>query len=294
MSQRGRRHPHKGAFVLHAAIAGRMLAWTSDQGLGSGHMESLPESAGTLEWAESYARRGWPIIPLVGKVPAVRRWQLFEATRVNVRYWFGNRRSNIGLRTGVSGYVVVDTDTPEADRWVRDHLPGTPMRAVSGMGSVHRYYRCPTSPEIRNRQGWNGISGLDLRGFGGYIVLPGSIHPANGGPYEWTTDVWPPSGLPVFSATWVAGRNAAVRRAVTEVLDPGRMYARARAYLAGVEPAVSGQGGHTKTFTTALKLARLVNRDPELLWALLCEYNTRCRPPWSERELRHKWTEALR
>src|SRR3712207_4846963 len=68
-------------------------------------MEELPESAGPLEHAEHYARMGWPIIPLVGKVPALRRWQLFEATPVNVRFWFGSRRCNLGLRTGESGYV---------------------------------------------------------------------------------------------------------------------------------------------------------------------------------------------
>ena len=49
---------------------------------------------------------------------------------------------------------------------------------------------------------------------------------------------------------------------------------------------MSGQGGHTKTFTTALKLARVVNYDAELLWLLLTEYNVRCQPPWSEKELR--------
>src|SRR5438876_12256544 len=116
-------------------------------------MEHLPESASLLESAESYARTGWPIIPLVGKVPAVRHWQLFEATPINVRFWFGNRRCNLGLRTGESGYVVIDTDTPEAEAWVLNHCDETPMRAVSGTGSRHRYYRCPPRKEIRNRQG---------------------------------------------------------------------------------------------------------------------------------------------
>src|SRR3954463_16620706 len=105
-------------------------------------MGTLPDSAGTREWAEAYAARRWPIIPLVGKVPAVRKWQLFEATPVNVRFWFGSRRCNVGLRTGESGYVVVDTDTAHAEDWVRRQLPETPMRARSGGG-----------------QGWGGLSG---------------------------------------------------------------------------------------------------------------------------------------
>src|SRR5207248_911657 len=97
--------------------------------------------------------------------------------------------------------------------------------------------------------------------------------------YEWLTSIRLPSGLPAFSPTWVDSRKAAVRTAVAAVFAPGRLVERARLYLSKIEPAVSGEGGHTKTFTTALKLARLVNRDPELLWALLCEYNARCRPP---------------
>jgi hypothetical protein len=257
-------------------------------------MERLCESNGTLEWAEAYARMGWPIIPLVGKVPAVCRWPLFEASPVSIRFWFGNRRCNLGLRTGDSGYLVIDTDTPEAEEWVLNHCDETPMRAVSGSGSRHRYYRCPPRKEIRNRQGLFGIHGLDVRGHGGYIVLPPSVHPATGKQYEWMTETWHPSGLPPFSPRWVYERKRSVRTAVACVLEPSRPEDRARAYLAKIEPAVSGQGGHTKTFTTALKLARVVNYDAELLWVLLTEYNARCEPPWSEEELRHKWEDTLK
>jgi len=69
---------------------------------------------------------------------------------------------------------------------------------------------------------------------------------------------------------------------------------RARRYLAKIEPAVSGEGGHNKTFSTACKLARFVNYDGELLWLLLLEYNARCLPPWDEKALRHKWSDALK
>lgn len=256
-------------------------------------MEVL-ETVGPLSWAEQYVRQNWPIIPLLGKVPAVRRWQSFEASAADLGYWFGTRRCNMGLRTGESGYVVIDTDTAEADAWVREHLPETPMLALSGRGSRHRYFRAPERREIRNRQGWNGIQGLDIRGTGGYIVLPGSVHPDTGRLYEWLTDISRPSELPAFSPSWVPERTSVIRDAVARVLEPLPRLDQARAYLAKIEPAVSGSGGHTKTFTTALKLARIVEHDPEALWQLLCEYNARCEPPWSEKELRHKWEDALR
>ncbi|MFL5328567.1 MAG: bifunctional DNA primase/polymerase [Gemmataceae bacterium] len=255
-------------------------------------MERVTESTGTLEWARTYTELRWPIIPLVGKVPAVRGWRDFRVTAADLEYWFKTRRCNIGLRTGESGYIVVDTDSTDAENWAASHLPETPMRALTGTGSRHRYYRTPKCREIRNKQGWNGIPGLDVRGQGGYIVLPGSIHPLTGKPYEWEAGFSLPQGLPPFSLSLVRDTER-VRASVAGILDPDRALARGRAYLAKIEPAVSGQAGHTKTFTTALKLARVVGYDSELLWQLLCEYNARCEPSWSEKELRHKWADAL-
>src|SRR5207248_2438410 len=103
------------------------------------------------------------------------------------------------------------TDTDESEQWVIEHLPETPMRAVSGDGSTHRYYQTPPKKEIRNKQGWKRISGLDLRGTGGFIVLPPSVYPETGRPYEWLTDLSQPEGLPVFSPRWVYERKRLVQ-----------------------------------------------------------------------------------
>jgi hypothetical protein len=260
-------------------------------------METRPdESHDLLTAARAYATLGLPIIPLRGKVPAVTAWQHFIANAVNVNLWFSpDRRANIGLRTGESGYIVIDTDTEEAERWVRAHLPESPMRALSGNGSTHRYYQRPPRKEIRNRQGLRGIHGLDVRGHAGYIVLPPSRHPETGKPYQWLTDFRHPEGLPRFSPAWVYRRTRCrLRTAVALDADRGHLLYRARLYLAKIEPAVSGEGGHNKMFGTANKLARLVNYDEDLLWALLQEYNERCLPPFSERELRHKFDDALK
>jgi len=94
--------------------------------------------------------------------------------------------------------VVIDTDSDAAEAWVRAPCAETPLRAVSGSGSLHRYYRRPGGVEIRNRQGFNGIRGLDVRGSGGYIVLPPSVHPEADNRSEWLTDFSLPEGLPRF------------------------------------------------------------------------------------------------
>jgi hypothetical protein len=66
---------------------------------------------------------------------------------------------------------------------------------------------------------------------------------------------------------------------------------RARAYLAKIPSAISGAGGHDKTFTAACALVRFGLSASEA-WPLLLEYNARCSPPWNERELEHKLRDA--
>jgi hypothetical protein len=64
--------------------------------------------------------------------------------------------------------------------------------------------------------------------------------------------------------------------------------ARARAYVAKMAPAVEGQGGDRQTYTVAATLVKDFALTPEQALPLLLEYNTRCRPPWQESDLRRK------
>jgi hypothetical protein len=261
-------------------------------------MDKLPDTSGILQAAREYAALGLPIIPLNGKVPAVRDWQRFVADAVNVTLWFSPARgANIGLRTGESGYVVIDTDTEEAEAWVRAHCTATPMTARSGAGSLHRYYANPARKEVRNRQGLKGIRGLDVRGHGGYIVLPPSVHPDTGRAYEWLTELRPPVELPRFSPTWVYQRTR--RKVHAEALSPSPDFLELRATrwlqtVARESPAVSGQGGHNATFRAACKLVHYfqVGRDAAIR-LMLAVYNPCCRPPWSEKEIEHKVDSAI-
>jgi RecA-family ATPase len=69
---------------------------------------------------------------------------------------------------------------------------------------------------------------------------------------------------------------------------------RARAYLAHCPPAISGAGGHSTTYTVAVALVHGFSLNKiDALW-LLGEYNAKCVPPWSTRELEHKIDEAIK
>jgi hypothetical protein len=67
---------------------------------------------------------------------------------------------------------------------------------------------------------------------------------------------------------------------------------RAESYLHFCDPAVSGQGGHGRTFVVAMKLTRGFGLDENTAYALMCGWNLRCSPPWCERDLRRKIHQA--
>ena len=69
---------------------------------------------------------------------------------------------------------------------------------------------------------------------------------------------------------------------------------RARRYLDTIPGAVSGSGGHDQTFKAACSLVLGFNLTKAEAFVLMSEYNNRCEPRWSERELRHKIESADR
>ena len=74
-------------------------------------------------------------------------------------------------------------------------------------------------------------------------------------------------------------------------MDP---FDRARAYVAKIPPAISGQGGHSRTFHVACVLMHGFTLDIEEAVTVFQEYNHRCEPPWKDSQLRHKLLDALK
>jgi len=63
---------------------------------------------------------------------------------------------------------------------------------------------------------------------------------------------------------------------------------RGRNYLSKIPGAIEGQGGDAQTYNAAIKLVHVLKLEEQDAWALMNEYNLRCEPPWTEKELRHK------
>lgn len=63
---------------------------------------------------------------------------------------------------------------------------------------------------------------------------------------------------------------------------------RARLYVRKIDPAVSGQSGHNRTFHVACVLVHGFDLPDGDALTILREWNGSCSPPWSESELIHK------
>lgn len=161
-------------------------------------------SSPLAEAARDYVERGLAIIPLgVGKKEPVTKSGLNDWTDNpgQIDVWWGqgehagkrgNPRYNIGMACGqVSGGIIaidLDCHSDEANGldylrdWEVEHgkLPET-WTQITGSGGKQLFYRA--GQDIRNSA--NGEIGVDVRGNGGYVVLPPSLHPC-GDCYEWS------------------------------------------------------------------------------------------------------------
>ena len=71
-----------------------------------------------------------------------------------------------------------------------------------------------------------------------------------------------------------------------------RKLQRARDYVARMPPAIAGQGGHDATWSVALACAQGFGLSESDTLLMLHEYNHRCVPTWSDKDLRHKASQA--
>ena len=139
--------------------------------------------------------RGWTIIPLSisGKIPLNdwKKYQTTPTTQEEVEEWFlegaptssGRRVEvfNLALVTGaISGLIVLDCDNEDAVAYAKKHNLVSPI-AVKTTRGYHYYWKHPLhGKKFANKVGgvardWVDIKGLDLRGDGGYVVMPPSI-----------------------------------------------------------------------------------------------------------------------
>jgi len=138
---------------------------------------------------------GLSVIPVAGKIYAgnspeaakrpLVKWTPYQSklpSEKEVRYWYSKfPDAGVAIITGkISGIVVVDFDAPEAIQFAKEkELLNTPL-VITGRG-LHAYYKYPG--KINNTVNLMEMK-IDIRGDGGYVIAPPTIH-WNGQAYRW-------------------------------------------------------------------------------------------------------------
>lgn len=104
-----------------------------------------------------------------------------DANRIK-EWWTKWPNASIGLATGsISGVAVVDLDGPEGISSGRSLRLASTVTALTGNGKQLFY----ADPEGKLRNSVKALApGVDIRGAGGYVVTPPSLH-SNGKRYGW-------------------------------------------------------------------------------------------------------------
>lgn len=242
-----------------------------------------------LDAALSYARLGLAVFPLVegAKNPATAKgFKNASTDEKTVRtWWMRNPNYNIGIACG-NGTMVIDLDVDEAKdedgtatlrKWEDDNgkLPET-ATAVTGRGGLHMLYRidgearCSANPKL----------GVDVRGDGGYIVAPPSIHP-NGTQYAWERD---PREHEIAEAD---GNVMAFIEFVQGKKDEDGSKALS------IPGEIESGGRNNTLFKMACSLQSKGLSNSAILAAVMAENAEKCNPPLSNNEVRRLVESAL-
>ncbi len=153
-----------------------------------------------LDAAIKYAKEyGWAVFPVSNKTKKPLTPHGCKDAKKTVgpiqAWWQRYPDASVGVATGsASNLIVIDVDIDEAKgvdgfqsmrQWERENGELTETAyALTGRGGNHFYYHY-TGKDIGNRAGI--LEGVDVRGEGGYVIAPPSIHP-NGTEYTWEAD----------------------------------------------------------------------------------------------------------
>jgi hypothetical protein len=172
--------------------------------------------------ALSYKERGWPVLPLNGKRPAIKgvvHSASLDDSFIKQRFATG---CNVGIQTGkASGIVVVDVDPRNGgdatlSDLITDHgiMPET-LQAITGGGGYHLFFNHP-GVKLRGKLG----DGIDIKSDGGFIVAPPSVHPDTKERYQWRNS-YGIADMPQWMLEMLTAPPTA-REATSEAIPEGR------------------------------------------------------------------------
>lgn len=190
-------------------------------------------------------------------------------------WWTKNPNASIGVATGeISGFFALDIDPKNGGdgslrKLIAEHgeLPTT-ILSLTGGGGQHYLFNYPTNIKIPNKT--NLKPGIDIRGDGGYIVVPPSNH-ISGGNYQWAESKAPNQAHLNTAPDWLIELTNQKSVHKTEVLE---------------SPGVFLEGGRNSKLTSLGGGLRQKGLNPDAILATLNLINkSSCKPPLSDHEV---------
>ena len=241
-----------------------------------------------LDYILDRATHGWKMFPIApgAKTPLLRGdWKEHSTDDPEKLKAWGVKYAtcNWGLDCGKSGLLVLDVDGAEGEATLSglefEHGQRDTLVHATPNGGRHLIYR--GSGRTRTRID----TGLDTRGIGGYIVLPGGR--LDGVSVEYGVAA---GREPAEAPAWLCAATVRKSELCVDVpdveLDSADAINNSRQYLAvTAKPAVEGNGGNAQTYKTVCVARDLGLSEDTALSLTLEHYNQRCVPPWDEGEL---------
>jgi hypothetical protein len=257
----------EGSFCQHLPLG---------PGTGENAQRNEPYPIDQRDQLSRLIARGWQLFPVtkLGKQPAISNWQQ-EATddMEKLGVWSNNfPECNWGAMTGPKSHVfVLDVDGEPGAQALRDlqtadlTLPAT-LTTSTGRG-FHLWFQWPTEGKlVRNSAGKLAI-GLDVRGLGGYVIVPPSVHSSHAA-YKFVDE-----SLPIATAPeWLLER---LTQGITTPPHPALR-----------SDGIIREGQRNSVLTSFAGAMRRKGMSASAIGAALSTENRqRCEPPLSETEI---------
>ena len=264
-----------------------------------------------------------------GKAPMLKEWATRPAaTGDDIAKWSTWPNANVGLRAASWPAFDIDVDdlaiADAIELVIIEHLGATPVRRRSNSARRLLPFVLRDLPFPKVVVEFTTPSGerakVEVLAEGQQYVVAGTHH--TGAELTWTPAMPVAADLPELSEATLASTLERIKDKLVElgcvladskkVIEPqatpvtdvagtltvlrsptDRAHGkrRAAAYVAKMDPAVAGQGGHDQMFSAACRAVELVLHEDDAV-AVLSEYNARAVPPFEQHEVERKVAEA--
>ena len=232
---------------------------------------------------------------------AWKEYQTRFPTKEEVINWFTkNPDANIGIVTGeLSDLVVFDQDSEEAIKFAEEKggFPDNTPKAKTGKENRYHVYMQHPGFEIRNDV--NKKYDIDIRGDGGFVVAPPSIH-GSGNQYAWIEGCSILDVDPAECSTWMVEYLKGISIAETKPKNETKSDSKNKP--ASIEPDHTPDKSGKKSFAdliangvvegernhTAVKIIGLLLKtmSKDNAWAFAMAWNKNNKPPLLKDELK--------